>query len=158
MLDSKSHTIENNFRRNKENSLYEHRINGYQRVVNMGAGNDNLIRHIINAFRYTWAGLVSAWKNELAFRGEVVVAIVMVPLGFWLGRSAVEQALLIASILLILLTELLNSALEAVVDRIGPQRHELSKRAKDMGSAAAFVSMVTAALVWIIIALDRFGN
>jgi diacylglycerol kinase (ATP) len=87
-----------------------------------------------------------------------VVAIVMVPLGFWLGRSAVEQALLIASILLILLTELLNSALEAVVDRIGPQRHELSKRAKDMGSAAAFVSMVTAALVWIIIALDRFGN
>lgn len=124
----------------------------------MGAGNDNLIRHIINAFRYTWAGLVSAWKNELAFRGEVVVAIVMVPLGFWLGRSAVEQALLIASILLILLTELLNSALEAVVDRIGPQRHELSKRAKDMGSAAAFVSMVTAALVWIIIALDRFGN
>jgi diacylglycerol kinase (ATP) len=158
MLDSKSHTIENNLRRNKENSLYEHRINGYQRVVNMGAGNDNLIRHIINAFRYTWAGLVSAWKNELAFRGEVVVAIVMVPLGFWLGRSAVEQALLIASILLILLTELLNSALEAVVDRIGPQRHELSKRAKDMGSAAAFVSMVTAALVWIIIALDRFGN
>jgi diacylglycerol kinase (ATP) len=158
MLDSKSHTIENNLRRNKENSLYEHRINGYQRVVNMGAGNDNLIRHIINAFRYTWAGLVSAWKNELAFRGEVVVAIVMVPLGFWLGRSAVEQALLIASILLILLTELLNSALEAVVDRIGAQRHELSKRAKDMGSAAAFVSMVTAALVWIIIALDRFGN
>lgn len=158
MLDSKSHTIENNFRRNKENSLYEHRINGYQRVVNMGAGNDNLIRHIINAFRYTWAGLVSAWKNELAFRGEVVVAIVMVPLGFWLGRSAVEQALLIASILLILLTELLNSALEAVVDRIGPQRHELSKRAKDMGSAAAFVSMVTAALVWIIIAFDRFAN
>ena len=158
MLDSKSHTIENNFRRNKESSLYDHRINGYQRVVNMGAGNDNLIRHIINAFRYTWAGLVSAWKNELAFRGEVVVAIVMVPLGIWLGRSAVEQALLIASILLILLTELLNSALEAVVDRIGPQRHELSKRAKDMGSAAAFVSMVTAALVWIIIALNRFGN
>ena len=124
----------------------------------MGAGNDNLIRHIINAFRYTWAGLVSAWKNELAFRGEVVVAIVMVPLGFWLGRSAVEQALLIASILLILLTELLNSALEAVVDRIGPQRHELSKRAKDMGSAAAFISMVTAALVWILIAYDRLGS
>ena len=124
----------------------------------MGAGNDNLIRHIINAFRYTWAGLVSAWKNELAFRGEVVVAIVMVPLGIWLGRSAVEQALLIASILLILLMELLNSALEAVVDRIGPQRHELSKRAKDMGSAAVFISMVTAALVWILIAYDRLWS
>ena len=84
-----------------------------------------------------------------------MVAIVMVPLGLWLGRSAVERSLLIASILLILVTELVNSALEAVVDRIGPQRHELSKRAKDMGSAAAFISMVTAALVWILVVVDR---
>ena len=122
----------------------------------MVSGNENLIGHIINAFKYTFAGLASAWKNELAFRGEVVVVTIMLPLGIWLGRSAVERALLIASILLILLTELLNSALEAVVDRIGPQRHELSKRAKDMGSAAAFISMVTAALVWMIIAYDRF--
>ena len=120
----------------------------------MVSGNENLISHIINAFRYTFAGLKSAWKNELAFRGEVVVVTIMLPLGIWLGRSAVERALLIASILLILLTELLNSALEAVVDRIGPERHELSKRAKDMGSAAAFISMVTAALVWMIIAVD----
>jgi diacylglycerol kinase (ATP) len=124
----------------------------------MGSGNENVIGHIINAFRYTFAGLKSAWKNELAFRGEVVVVIIMAPLGIWLGRTAVEQALLVASILMILLTELLNSALEAVVDRIGPERHELSKRAKDMGSAAAFISMVTAALVWIIIAFDRFCN
>lgn len=124
----------------------------------MGNKNESLIGHIKNAFKYTFAGLASAWKNELAFRGEVVVAIIMVPLGIWLGRSAVEQALLIASILLILLTELLNSALEAVVDRIGLERHELSKRAKDMGSAAAFISMVTAALVWIIIAVDRFAS
>jgi len=124
----------------------------------MVSGNENLIGHIINAFKYTFAGLASAWKNELAFRGEVVVVTIMLPLGIWLGRSAVERALLIASILLILLTELLNSALEAVVDRIGPQRHELSKRAKDMGSAAAFISMVTAALVWIIIAYDRFWS
>jgi len=123
----------------------------------MVSGNENVVGHIINAFRYTFAGLKSAWKNELAFRGEVVVVTIMLPLGIWLGRSAVERALLIASILLILLTELLNSALEAVVDRIGPQRHELSKRAKDMGSAAAFISMVTAALVWIIIAVDRFA-
>ena len=122
----------------------------------MGSENENVIGHIINAFRYSYAGLESAWKNELAFRGEVVVVIIMFPLGIWLGRSGVERALLIASILLILLTELLNSALEAVVDRIGPERHELSKRAKDMGSAAAFISMVTAALVWIVIALDRF--
>ena len=122
----------------------------------MVSGNENLIDHIINAFRYTFAGLKSAWKNELAFRGEVVVVMIMSPLGLWLGRSAVERALLIASLLLILLAELVNSALEAVVDRIGPERHELSKRAKDMGSAAAFISMVMAALVWIIIACDRF--
>jgi diacylglycerol kinase (ATP) len=82
----------------------------------------------------------------------------MSPLGLWLGRSAVERALLIASLLLILLAELVNSALEAVVDRIGPERHELSKRAKDMGSAAAFISMVMAALVWILITFDRFAN
>ncbi len=124
----------------------------------MGSENENVIDHIINAFRYTFAGLTSAWKNELAFRGEVVVVTIMLPLGIWLGRSGVERALLIASLLLILITELLNSALEAVVDRIGPQRHELSKRAKDLGSAAAFVSMVAAALVWIIIAFDRFAN
>jgi diacylglycerol kinase (ATP) len=124
----------------------------------MGNKNERLIGHIQNAFIYTFAGFKAAWKNELAFRGEVVVAIIMVPLGFWLGRSAVERALLIASILLILLTELLNSALEAVVDRIGPERHELSKRAKDMGSAAAFISMVTAAVVWIIFVLDRCAN
>ena len=124
----------------------------------MGSENENVIGHIINAFRYTFDGLKSAWKNELAFRAEAVVAIIMIPLGIWLGRSPVEQALLIASILLILLTELLNSALEAVVDRIGPERHKLSKRAKDMGSAAAFISMVMAAVVWILIALDRFGS
>ena len=124
----------------------------------MGSENDkeNVLSHIINAFRYTFAGLQSAWKNELAFRGEVVVVAIMLPLGLWLGRSAAERALLIASLLLILLTELVNSALEAVVDRIGPERHELSKRAKDLGSAAAFVSMVTAALVWIIIIIDRW--
>ena len=122
----------------------------------MGNKNENLIEHIINAFRYTFAGLQSAWKNELAFRGEIAVVAVMAPLGLWLGRSAAERALLIASLLLILLTELVNSALEAVVDRIGPERHELSKRAKDLGSAAAFVAMVTAAVVWIIIALGRF--
>ena len=124
----------------------------------MGNKNENLIGHIKNAFIYTFAGLKSAWKNELAFRGEVVVVMIMSPLGLWLGRSAVERALLIASLLLILLAELLNSALEAVVDRIGPERHELSKRAKDMGSAAVFISMVTAALVWMIIAFDRFWS
>jgi len=119
---------------------------------------DTLIRHIRNAFVYTLAGLMAAWKNELAFRTETIVILVLLPVGIWLGRSGVEWALLIASCLLILITELLNSALEAVVDRIGPQRHELSKRAKDMGSAAAFISMITAAVVWGMIAFGRiFG-
>jgi diacylglycerol kinase (ATP) len=129
-----------------------------QRGMNLGNKNESVIGHIKNAFIYTFAGLKAAWKNELAFRAEIVVAIVMVPLGLWMGRSSAERALLIASLLLILVTELVNSALEAVVDRIGPERHELSKRAKDMGSAAAFISMVTAALVWIIIVVDRFAN
>jgi diacylglycerol kinase (ATP) len=97
-----------------------------------------------------------AWKNELAFRTEAIVIAIMLPIGIWLGRSAVERALLIASCFVILITELLNSALEAVVDRIGPQRHELSKRAKDMGSAAAFIAMVAAALVWGLVAFERF--
>ena len=81
----------------------------------MGNKNENLIGHIKNAFIYTFAGLKAAWENELAFRGEVVVVMIMSPLGLWLGRSAVERALLIASLLLILLAELVNSALEAVV-------------------------------------------
>ena len=126
------------------------------RLVNMIEKKDTLIRHIMNAFVYTFAGLKAAWKNELAFRTEVIIILILTPVGIWLGRSTVEWALLIASCLLILITELLNSALEAVVDRIGPQRHELSKRAKDMGSAAAFISMVAAAVVWGIIAIGRF--
>ena len=126
------------------------------RLVNMIEKKDTLIRHIMNAFVYTFAGLKAAWKNELAFRTEVIIILILTPVGIWLGRSTVEWALLIASCLLILITELLNSALEAVVDRIGPQRHELSKRAKDMASAAAFISMVAAAVVWGIIAIGRF--
>ncbi len=122
----------------------------------MSAENDTLIRHIKNAFVYSFAGLSAAWKNELAFRGEAVVIAVMLPVGFWMGRTAVERALLAGSCLLILITELLNSALETVVDRIGLEQHELSKQAKDLGSAAAFASMITAALVYGLIAYDRF--
>ena len=101
------------------------------------------------------AGLKAAWKNEIAFRTEAFVILVMTPLGIWLGQSAVERALLIGSCALILIVELLNSAVEAIVDRIGPERRELSKRAKDMGSAAAFLAMVTAAIVWGVIFYKR---
>jgi diacylglycerol kinase (ATP) len=125
------------------------------RPVNMIEKKETLIRHIMNAFVYSFAGLKAAWKNELAFRTETIVILILMPVGIWLGRTNAERALLIASCLLILVTELLNSALEAVVDRIGPQRHELSKRAKDMGSAAAFISMIAAAVVWGLIAFER---
>ena len=125
----------------------------------MANSKDTIIRHILNAFVYSFAGLKAAWKNELAFRTEVLVIIAMTPLGIWMGRNAAEWALLIGSCALILIVELLNSAVEAVVDRIGPERRELSKRAKDMGSAAAFLAMVSAAIVWGLILYERiFGG
>jgi diacylglycerol kinase (ATP) len=126
------------------------------RQVHMGEAKESVLRHIGNAAIWSAAGVKTAWKNELAFRIEAIIITIMMPAGIWLGRSAAERALLIASCLLILVTELLNSALEAVVDRIGTERHELSGRAKDMGSAAAFFSMLTAAIVWALIAYDRF--
>ncbi len=122
----------------------------------MGEAKDTILAHIIKAVTWSMAGIKAAWKNEQAFRWEAAIVLLMMPVGFWLGRTAVEWALLIASSMSILITELLNSAVEAVVDRIGPERHELSKRAKDLGSAAAFISMITAAVVWGLIAYERF--
>jgi len=122
----------------------------------MGEAKEPVLRHVVNALFWSAAGVKTAWQNELAFRIEAIIITIMLPAGILLGRSAAERALLIASCLLILITELLNSALEAAVDRIGTERHELSGRAKDMGSAAAFFSMLTAAIVWALIAYDRF--
>ncbi len=122
----------------------------------MEEAKDTILAHIIKAVIWSMAGIKAAWKNEQAFRWEAIIVLLMMPVGLWLGRTAVEWALLIASSMSILITELLNSAVEAVVDRIGPERHELSKRAKDLGSAAAFISMITAAVVWGLIAYERF--
>ena len=122
----------------------------------MGEAKDTILAHILNAVIWSMAGIKAAWKNEQAFRWEAAIVVLMMPVGLWLGRTAVERALLIASAMSILITELLNSAVEAVVDRIGLERHELSKRAKDLGSAAAFISMITAAVVWGLIAYERF--
>ena len=118
--------------------------------------NDNIFRHIQNAVIYSIAGLKAAWDNEMAFRIEVVVIALMMPIGVWIGQTAVEWALLIGSSLLILIIELLNSAVENVVDRIGTEHHILSKHAKDLGSAAAAVSMLAAVIVWGLIAYKRF--
>ena len=120
-------------------------------------GNTGL-RRILNATSFSLAGLTAAWRTEAAFRQELLLAIVLVPAGLWLGRSAVERALLVGSCLLVLAVELLNSALEAAVDRIGLEPHPLSGRAKDLGSAAVFVSLVLVLVVWSLIAWERFGG
>lgn len=101
-----------------------------------------------NALGYSRDGLAAAWKNEAAFREEVLLAALTIPLAFYLGKTGVDRALMVGSILLILIVEILNSGLEAVVDKASPEKHELAKRAKDMGSAAVLLSLLNAAAVW----------
>ena len=112
-------------------------------------------RRIINAAGYSWLGLKAAYKHESAFRQEVWLAVIMIPLGFYLGQDWTHKAILIASVLFVLIVELLNSAIEAVVDRVGDERHELSGRAKDMGSAAVLISLIITAMIWIAILIDN---
>jgi len=118
--------------------------------------NENIFRHIQNAVIYSFAGFKAAWANEMAFRSQTIVIALMLPVGIWMGETAVEWALLIGSAMLVLIIELLNSAVETVVDRIGTEPHILSKQAKDLGSAAAAMSMLAAAMVWALIAYERF--
>ncbi|MCP5328521.1 MAG: diacylglycerol kinase [Sinobacteraceae bacterium] len=103
----------------------------------------------------SWQGLAGAWREEAAFRQELALAALVIPLGLWLGRSGVERALLIAPMVLLLIVELLNSAVEAVVDRIGLERHPLSGLAKDLGSAAVLLSLILLAAVWGLVLFDR---
>ncbi len=114
------------------------------------------LKHVIQATGYSIKGLKAAFIHEEAFRLELMAMVVMVPLAIWLGQSAVEWALLIGSLLLVLFAELVNSALEAVVDRIGVEHHELSGRAKDIGSAGVFVALLNVAVVWGFILYARF--
>ena len=97
------------------------------------------------------AGLKAAFLKERAFREETAVAVIVVPLGIWLGQTGVERALLVGSWLLVMVIELLNSGIESAVDRIGRERHTLSGRAKDMGAAAVFLSIVLAGVVWLLV-------
>ncbi|CAG0999043.1 undecaprenol kinase [Burkholderiales bacterium] len=114
------------------------------------------LHRLINAFRYSRDGLAAVWRNEAAFRQEVGLALIAIPLGLWLGRDGTERALLVGSLLLVLVVELLNSAVEAVVDRVSEERHELSKRAKDAGSAAVLVALVFTVAVWGLILVPRY--
>ena len=106
------------------------------------------ITRVWNAFHYSMAGLAAAYRNEDAFRQEVWLAAVLVPLALWLPASGTGKALMIASVLLVIIIELLNSGLEATVDRISLDQHHLAKRAKDIGSAAVFVALVNVVAVW----------
>ncbi len=101
-----------------------------------------------NALHYSIDGFKAAYEHEDAFRQEVRLALVMVPLGLYLGQSGIERALLVASVLLVMVIELLNSAVEATVDRVSLEHHDLAKRAKDIGSAAVLLSLVMLAVVW----------
>ena len=108
------------------------------------------MRRLLDATRYSLHGFRAA-LSEAAFRQELAAAVVLIPLGLYLGNSAVARALLVGSVVLVLIVELVNSALEAAVDRISVEDHALSKRAKDIGSAAVMVSLLTAATVWLLV-------
>jgi diacylglycerol kinase (ATP) len=110
---------------------------------------------VIRAFGYSLAGLRAAYRKESAFRQELILAIILIPLGVWLGRTGVERALLVGSVLTVLIVEILNSAVEAVVDRIGVQQHKLSGRAKDMGSAAVLLTLLLLVVTWSLVVYDR---
>ncbi|NOT12400.1 MAG: diacylglycerol kinase [Methylococcaceae bacterium] len=111
------------------------------------------LKRLINACFFSVAGFKATWQHEEAFRQEVALFIVTTPMAFWLGQTGIEKALLIGSVVLVLLVELLNSAVEAVVDRVGLEHHELSGRAKDIGSAAVMLSLAWAASTWAFILL-----
>jgi diacylglycerol kinase (ATP) len=105
----------------------------------------------VRAFNFSRKGFQAAWKNEAAFREEIIVAIFLIPASFWLGTTSIERILLIGSILLVLIVELLNSAIEAIVDLVSPEFHELAGRAKDIGSAAVLIALMIASLTWFLI-------
>ncbi len=114
------------------------------------------IRRILRATKFSAQGLAQAWQHEAAFRQELVLVLLLAPVAVWLGQTALERAVLIGCCLIVLIVELINSAIEAAIDRHGDEHHELSGRAKDMGSAAVFVSLVLVAVVWGLIAAERF--
>lgn len=109
------------------------------------------LKRIYNAMGYTIAGLAAAYKNEAAFRQELLLVATLIPVALWLGEGILEIVLLISSLLLVLIVELMNSAIESAIDRIGCEQHELSGRAKDIGSAAVFLALVNAAVIWVLL-------
>lgn len=121
----------------------------------MGRDKPRGVTRLLLAFEASGKGLAGAWREEAAFRQEIAFAVLAIPLGLWLGRNGVERALLVAPVLLVFIVELVNSAIEATVDRIGFERHELAGLAKDIGSAAVFMSFVLFGVVWALVLIGR---
>ena len=113
-------------------------------------------RQMLQAFRYSMQGLKAAWRYESSFRLESYLFLVLAPIALWLGAGAIEKALMVGSLLLVLLVELLNGAIEAIVDKTTPEYNELAGRSKDMGSAAVFLCMVNVVVVWGLILVPRY--
>lgn len=111
------------------------------------------LRRVLNAAGYSWAGLSAAFRHEDAFRQEVFLALLLIPLALYLGETGISRALMVGAVLLVLVVELLNSALEAAVDRISLEHHQLIKRAKDMGSAAVMIALANVVVVWALVLL-----
>ncbi len=122
----------------------------------MGKGNNRGFKRLWYATLNSIKGMSAACSAEAAFRLELLLAAVLIPLGLWYGETAIESVLLVGSVLLVLIVELLNSAIEAVVDRIGPEHHDLSGRAKDMGSAAVLLSLLVVLLTWGLLLITKW--
>ncbi len=119
----------------------------------MGYQKNTGLNRVVKAFGYSCQGLVAAWRSEAAFRQECVLCLILIPVGLWLGETGVERALLVLVVMIVPVVELINSAIEAVVDRVGEEVHPLSGRAKDIGSAAVFVSIFIVVVVWALVLL-----
>jgi len=117
----------------------------------MKSHNTKGIKRLIKALAWSLSGLKKAFQDEIAFKQEVILFIILAPLGIWLGETNVEKCLLVGALFLVLIVELLNSALEATVDRIGEEIHPLSGKAKDIGSAAVVLALLNAGVVWALI-------
>jgi diacylglycerol kinase (ATP) len=116
------------------------------------------VERIVRATGYSIEGLATAYRGESAFRQETWLAVLMLPLSFWLGRTWIEVALLAGSVMLVLIVELLNSGIESAIDRVSFEMHDLSKRAKDLASAAVFLSLLLCAGVWLAALWQRFAG
>lgn len=117
----------------------------------MAAQGPQGMTRLIKATQYSWQGFKAAYEYEAAFRQEILLAIITIPLGLYLGDTGLEKAFLVSAILLILIVELLNTGIEAITDRVSTDHHELSGRAKDIGSSAVLLSLVNAVIVWVLV-------